>query len=404
MAKKSGAVRAALILVAASTATAGGLFVVRPAAADTAVTVSEDPSPTYQTNGRVNAIVTIGTRVYVGGDFTTVRPAGAPAGIATVPRERLAAFSTVTGELLGWNPGVNSTVNALAASPDGRTIYVGGRFGRIGGESRHNLAAVRTGSGKVKAFRADADRRVLALAATKSRVFVGGKLTRIDGKPRSRLAALTARGRVLKRWKAGPDGFVRAIALSKNRKSLFIGGDFIRVGGKKQRHLAKLGAKRAELRRFQRHPRYPVVDIRATAHNLYLAGNGAGGHAASYTVRGRFRWLKQFDGAVHSIARSHGAVYVGGQFANICVGNTGHPTTGFDCPTVLTERRRLAALAQSDGSVLSWDPAANSINGVFAVREIGQSIQIGGDFTTVHGVDQQGYAFFGPLPPAAPAP
>jgi hypothetical protein len=354
-----------LILVA-STATAGALLVVRPAAAETTVSVSEDPSPTYQTNGRVNAIITVGTRVYIGGDFTTVRPAGSPAGIATIPRERLAAFSTETGELLGWNPGVNSTVNALAASPDGRTIYVGGKFGRLVGQPRRNLGAVRAASGNLTKFRADTDRRVLALATAGSRVYVGGKLSKIDGKSRSRLAAVSAKGRLVRKWRPSPNGFVRTIAMSANRRNVFIGGDFTRVGAKKQRHLAKLAAKHGQVRKFRRHPGYPVVKIIATSRRLYLAGNGAGGHSASYTVGGRLRWVVQTDGAVHSVALQSGVVYVGGQFGNICVGNTGGPTSGFDCPTVLSPRKRLAGLAASDGAVLPWDPGANSIDGVFA--------------------------------------
>jgi hypothetical protein len=396
MANTKGAVRAALVLMVSSLVT-GGLLVGRPAAGAT-VTVSDEPSPSYQTNGRVDAIVTVGTTVYIGGNFTVVRPAGSPPGTDTVPRERLAAFSTVTGALLPWNPGANSTVNALAASPDGRTIYVGGRFGRLGDEARHNLGAVRAGSGKIKGFRADTDRRVLALAATKKRVFVGGKLTKVDGIPRSRLAALTARGRVVRKWRSGPDGFVRALALSKNRKSLFVGGDFNLVAGKKQRHLAKVTVKRGQVRAFHRHPRYPVVQLAVTRHRVYLAGNGAGGHAAAYTNQGDFRWVRQLDGAVHSIASLNGVLYVGGQFANVCVGNTGHPTTGFDCPTVLSPRRHLAAFATSDGAVLPWDPGANSIDGVFAVARVTGGIQIGGDFTTVHDVEQQSYGVFAALP------
>jgi hypothetical protein len=46
--------------------------------------------------------------------------------------------------------------------------------------------------------------------------------------------------------------------------------------------------------------------------------------------------------------------------------------------------------------VLSWDPGANSIDGVFAVARVGAGLQVGGDFTVVGGVDQQGYAEFGP--------
>ncbi len=301
----------------------------------------------------------------------------------------------MTGQLLGWNPGANSTVNALAASPDGRRIYVGGRFGRLAGHPRRNLGAVRAGSGHVLSFRANTDRRVLALAATGSRLYVGGKISRIHGQSRSRLAALSTSGRVLRTWRPRVNGFVRTIALSRDRRSVFIGGDFTRVGRRKQHHLAKLDARRGRVRHLVNHPRYPVDQIVATKHDLYLAGNGAGGHAASYTTRGHFRWVKQTDGAVHSVALLGGVLYVGGQFAHICVGNTGHPTTGFDCPTVLTTRRHLAALSSGTGSPLAWDPGTNSVDGVFAVKAVAGGVRIGGDFTAVHGDDQEGYAAFG---------
>ena len=65
---------------------------------------------TYQTNGRVDAILTIGDTVYLGGAFTSVRPAGAPAGTGQVTRQHLAAFSRSTGALLPWNPGTDKDV------------------------------------------------------------------------------------------------------------------------------------------------------------------------------------------------------------------------------------------------------------------------------------------------------
>ncbi len=77
MGMKNGAPRAALVAIATAALTSG-LLVARPAGATTA-TVSENPSSTYQTNGRVDAIVTVGTKVYIGGDFTSVRPAGSAA-------------------------------------------------------------------------------------------------------------------------------------------------------------------------------------------------------------------------------------------------------------------------------------------------------------------------------------
>ena len=49
------------------------------------------PDPSWQTNGRVRAIVYSGTTVYIGGEFTEVRP---PGGGAPVARNHLAAIDS----------------------------------------------------------------------------------------------------------------------------------------------------------------------------------------------------------------------------------------------------------------------------------------------------------------------
>ncbi len=54
------------------------------------------------TDGPVYAIERIGTTIYIGGGFTTLR---SPDGKQTAQRNRLAAFDARTGTLLSWNPG-----------------------------------------------------------------------------------------------------------------------------------------------------------------------------------------------------------------------------------------------------------------------------------------------------------
>ena len=62
--------RSAMAVVAVLAAGA----VIAPAAE--AALVHSTPVPTYQTNGRVNAIVIQNGVIYIGGRFTAVRPAG----------------------------------------------------------------------------------------------------------------------------------------------------------------------------------------------------------------------------------------------------------------------------------------------------------------------------------------
>ena len=189
-----------------------GLVLVGPV--PSAQALSQEVDPGYQTNGQVNSIVTVRNTVYIAGDFTSVRPAGAAPGTPGVARSNLAAFRADTGALRAWNPGTDGEVTALALSRNGRTVYVGGDFDTLSGATRHNLGAVSAKTGAATRYRANTNGEVLAIAAGKKRVYVGGSFTTVRNKAHKRLAATKLNGRVIKRWKPGADSSVRTIALA----------------------------------------------------------------------------------------------------------------------------------------------------------------------------------------------
>ena len=85
-----------------------------------------------QIQSQVFAIEQIGSRVYVGGKFTEVRPRATGPGTA---QPFLAAFDATTGAFLGdFRPAVNGAVYALQASPDGTRLLVGGEFTAVNGD------------------------------------------------------------------------------------------------------------------------------------------------------------------------------------------------------------------------------------------------------------------------------
>jgi hypothetical protein len=363
----------------------------------------------YQTNGRVAAIATVGDTVYVGGDFTCVRPLAVTAttDCATnptngqVPRARLAAFSRTTGDLLSWNPGANNSVYALAASPDGHTIYVGGNFGKVGGSTRQHAAAVDATTGAVTGFVANTDLKVLAVTATATRVYLGGKFATVNGASASRVAAVDpTTGALNTSWSASADGEVRAIALSPDGTSVYLGGAFNAINGAAQKKLAKLSTATAALQPWKSHPGYPLWQIIVTTDTVYVGGDGSGGHAGSYTTAGVRGWVTQTDGGVQSIALLNGMLYVGGHFDNVCVGDTGGATTGFTCPNGQAVRHKLLAVDPANGALdTTWDPSANSNLGVFALAASNGTLHVGGDFTligtgTFKQRSHQGYAQF----------
>lgn len=94
-------------------------------------------APWATANGRVLTIARVNGVVYVGGKFTQmIDPSG-----AVLARNHLAAISAADGHVLPWNPGANNFVRALAVSTDGTKIYIGGDFTTLGGAARTRLAA-----------------------------------------------------------------------------------------------------------------------------------------------------------------------------------------------------------------------------------------------------------------------
>jgi hypothetical protein len=165
-----------------------------PTSPTSPVTVTADPLPTVQIDGVAWAQAVVGNTVYVAGKFTTARPAGAAAGTRTTVRNNMLAYDIRTGELItSFAPDLNGQALAIAASPDGRRIYVGGDFSRANGEVRNRIAAYDTATGQlVSTFRPSVSGQVRAIAPTDSTVYFGGSVSAVGGASRTKMAACPA--------------------------------------------------------------------------------------------------------------------------------------------------------------------------------------------------------------------
>ena len=111
-------------------------------------TVSADRLPTVQINGVVWSQVAVGDTVYVAGSFNRARPAGAAAGTQETVRNNLLAYDIQTGALItSFAPSLNGQALVVVASPDGSRIYVGGDFSTANGQARSRVAAYSTATG-----------------------------------------------------------------------------------------------------------------------------------------------------------------------------------------------------------------------------------------------------------------
>jgi hypothetical protein len=391
---------------------------VAPASAAPASTTPA-PMGTCQTNGVVRAIVYIGQAVYLGGNFTAVRPAGVSG--AGVARAHLAACSTATGRVLPWNPGANGEVLALGSV--GKRVYVGGRFTSLGGKPRAHLGAVTT-SGALSSWGPAANSSVFVVrVAPNGNVFAGGSFTRIGGAARARIAALGRGGAVLP-WnvrigqvagiacppRCSPVVFTIAFAGS----TVYFGGHFGLVNGASRNEAAAVGASSGRLTAWNPNiyaagncPACPTVEtsrvytiIPDPAHGRIFTCGGywkVNGSQRSFNVSafltgsGRLdrRFTVQDDGDTPGCVLRDGILYFGGHF-NVAGAGCQPSTVASRCAT----RHHVAAADTRANRLLPWNPGANSAHGVYTIRGGSAGVGFGGFFTRFGGRAQQGFASY----------
>jgi hypothetical protein len=281
-------------------------------------------------NGEVETVVISGTDVYVGGNFTN---AGNTPGADYIAKWDGTQWSA----LLSGTAGLNDRVYAIALQ--GNDVYVGGAFQNAGGNSSANYLARWDGS-KWTGLLSDSTGvtstvYTIAFSGT-SQLFVGGAFTSTTQVSLTHIAKaniVTTTGTVTTPviWSglvSGTDGIINdtvyTIAISGT--DVFVGGKFQNAGG-------------------------------TTGINYIARWDGNIWNAVGS--------LNAINNTVRAIARSGNDVYVGGDFTG--AGGSGGPNY----------------LARWNGS--TWSPVGSPTAISAKVRAIalsGNDVYVGGDFTT----------------------
>ncbi len=362
-------------------------------ASASAAVVQPHITQSWQTNGRVTSMKIVGTTAYIGGKFTSVRPAGAAPGSGEVVRNHAAAINVATGALLPWNPNANGVVQAITAN--GNAVYLGGSFTQVGGKAHPRLAAVNPTTGVVNAsWKPSADAQVMTLTLNSGILYAGGQFTTINTASHPYLAALVATtGTIAPSFNGTADAAVTASTMTADRTKLVIGGNFTHASGSSQNHIAALNPASGAPLAWAAHTSYGIVDLAADASGIYAAGLGGGGTFAAFNpASGKLNWQDGTDGNIQAITVSGGFVYAGGHYGNYC----GPQGSGHTCPAPV-KRLKLVAVDELTGALQPWAPSVNSVLGVFSLAAAGNGyLAAGGDFTKIAGTTQQGFARFAP--------
>lgn len=440
--------RIAAYSTAAATALAGAVLAVSPTAPASAVitgnVMSGAASPMWQTNAQVDAVVVSNGVVYAGGRFTQVRPPGTGVGSSqSVARAYLAAFNASTGALITtFNARVNGRVSSLAVSPDGTRLFLGGAFRSVGGVTRNRVAAVNLPTGSlVTTFNPNANATVNALTANANGVWFGGPFTNVGGSSRpyiagvnpttgARLAGFTPTV-VRKPDESCIPGFLgcptsgirtftpapTAMQISPDGSRLLVGGNFLGFNGSTAGGMASLDPATGASAAWDTNAIQPintncagrVTDIDVDGGTAYVTGEGdpPGCYEGTYSAQisdGALNWNSSCLGATQAIAEHEGILYKGSH-EHDCAFTRGGSYSGYVGGTSRGTfiRRHLLAQDATDGSFVHWSPDTNGSGpqpvGPRAMDAADLAdgtavVVVGGDFSRVNDVNQQGLTRF----------
>lgn len=391
--------------------------------------------PTVQIDGVAWAQVIAGNRVYVGGRFDTARPAGAAPGQRTTPRVNLLAYDLATGALVTWfNAPTNGQVRGLAASPDGKTIYLAGDFTTVGGQPRSRIAAVDSSTGRVLPWAPPLNGSARSVVTDGVTVYVGGDFTAASGQGRQRVAAFAAANGALRAFNPGANSTVWSMTLAAGK--LIAGGAFDTYGGVSAQGMGAVDAASGQARPWPANKvvhdygsNAAITSLTSDGTRVYGTGFVFGGDQgnlegsfAAHASSGEIDWIEDCHGDSYSIAAVKGNVFLAGHpylCDSLPSGFPGTPTKRSHHGLAFTAApsgERLSAnlyggygnfAGQPTTRLLNWYPDftpgtfTGSYQGPWHVTANDRYVVMGGEFTAVNGVPQQGLVRF-PLTSTAP--
>jgi hypothetical protein len=385
----------------------------------------------------VDAVVEVGDKVFVAGEFSNVADPNGNA--ATPPQPFLVALDVNTGAPVAGSR-FNATANpdgpvyGLAASPDGRRLYVGGRFTSIGGKAIKRLAALDVDTGQWDpTFNPPAPSAyVNAVELSHGRLYVGGAFSSLNASGaivnRPGLAALEAAGGALLAGFAPPQnyggvfethtgravedqpgtynpGVVNALAVTADGNTVMVGGNFLHFGtapadDPKHQHggLVAVDGTTGALTVWQPVSKRPVFGLTVwpgDGNTVFTAAGGAGGVVQAFRPGGGTgpRWTGHVDGDAQDVAATTERVYLVGHYDHEvprsddpCLKFSPQPPDGhmgISCPNG-EPHRHLAAFEAKTGNVDPAFTAQADTNEGPTVAYIGaRNLYVGGNFIRV---------------------
>ncbi|HEV3363239.1 MAG TPA: delta-60 repeat domain-containing protein, partial [Acidimicrobiia bacterium] len=419
---------AALLLLGSGLPAGRALF----AAHDTMVSADPADATPHILDGKVDVILPMGNRIYVGGSFTQVRNAEES---RIIPRRGLFALDPATNKVdetfvadFDVNPDRTQDrgVKALAAAPGHNELFVGGEFGILNGAAARKLVKINAVNGTLDpSFDVTVSAAVKDLVVNGSRLYLAGDFTSVAGQARSGLAAVDAGSGALDGDvdiaftvpRQGNEPRVETIAVTPDGTTLVAAGNFTVAGGQSRWQVALVDVQSRPAKvldwqtnrfddrdqgqfrcasAFDSHPR--DVDIAPDGTYFVIVTTGA------YTSRGSLcdtasRWELNARGnglqptwanysggdSFTAVAVTGAAIYVGGhsRWLNNPKSDGSNQTASPGPGSVV--REGIAALDPASGLPLPWNPGRERGEGAWAIASTPDGLWVGSDTDKIGG-------------------
>nr|WP_269779424.1 PKD domain-containing protein [Propioniciclava soli] len=330
--------------------------------------------------------------------------------------------------MTSWAPSVNGRIRTITASPDGSRIYIGGSFTSVDGAARWRIAAFRTSDGSLDtSFNPIAGSDVFGIAATDTKVYLGGWFTAVNNVPRTRLAAVSAADGSVLDWAPTADHTVYALGVTPAQDRVVVSGSFTTLNGSLNRSIGSLDAVTGASYPFAASQRIDNTTDASGLMSLKVFGNQVMSTGFAYGD-GDLEGIvvaDAYDGTIQNLIDCHGDTYDAAPLNGVvysvshhhmCSNSGGFPeinprryyaADGWTIAPQGTVNRNTQTgghyvnfEGMPTGAQVHWvnDWVPGTYTGVdqagWTTETSGDYLAIGGEFLAVNGVQQQGLVRF----------